>query len=149
MVLKYKTKGDGDVQGKQKVYFCCHEDDFDRLFDGIFKEITDIQDCAFCYRAKGEPITDELLFELAGVQLFVMPVTTKLLTTQNDALNVEFPFANKNKIPVLPLMQESGLVELFNDKCGKIQYLDKKQSRRYRHSVQRKARKIYYLDFGR
>ena len=54
-----------------------------------------------------------------------MPVTTNLLCTANDALDVDFKFAMEHHIPVLPLMQEPGLEELFNKKCGELQFLDK------------------------
>lgn len=59
------------------------------------------------------------------MQLFVMPVTTRLLTTPNRALEVEFSFAMEHHIPGLPLMQEGGLEDLFNKKCGDLQFLDK------------------------
>jgi hypothetical protein len=59
-----------------------------------------------------------------------MPVTTKLLTTENAALDAEFRFAIERHIPVLPLMQEGGLDELFSQKCGDLQYLDKAKSAR-------------------
>ena len=61
------------------------------------------------------------------MQLFVMPVTTRLLTTSNRALEQEFFFAIEQHIPVLPLMQEDGLAELFNRKCGDLQYLNKNE----------------------
>lgn len=36
--------------------------------------------------------------------IFVMPVTTNLLCTKNEVLDIEFKFATQNHIPVLPLM---------------------------------------------
>jgi tetratricopeptide (TPR) repeat protein len=59
------------------------------------------------------------------MNLFVMPVTTRLLTTPNRARDVEFPYAIEHHIPVLPLMQETGLEELFNRVCGDLQFLSK------------------------
>ncbi len=59
------------------------------------------------------------------MQLFVMPVTTRLLCSDNAARCEEFPFAMEKHIPVLPLMQESNLEGLFNQKCGDLQFLDK------------------------
>ena len=58
------------------------------------------------------------------MQLFVIPVTFKLLTTENDVLNFYFKFAVENKIPVLPILQEGGLEALFNEKFGDLQFLD-------------------------
>ena len=48
-----------------------------------------------------------------------------ILCTENPALDREFAFAISNHIPVLPLMQESNLEDLFNQKCGNLQFLDK------------------------
>ncbi|MBQ2218289.1 MAG: tetratricopeptide repeat protein [Firmicutes bacterium] len=58
------------------------------------------------------------------MQLFVMPVTTKLLTAPNRAMDVEFPFALQQHIPVLPLMMEQGLDDVFSRRFGDLQYLD-------------------------
>lgn len=60
------------------------------------------------------------------MQLFVVPVTTKLLTKENRAMDVEVPFAFENHIPVLPLMQESGLDDVYNKIFGDLQYLNKR-----------------------
>lgn len=124
--LKYKTRGMVSPQGKPRVYFCCHPKDFAGYFDGISDEILEKQNCSVWYLEDMTADYDELFFsDLKQMQLFVMPVTTNLLCTQNRALEVEFPFAIENHIPVLPLMQESGLEELFNQKCGDLQFLDK------------------------
>ena len=56
--------------------------------------------------------------------LFVMPVTERLLTQPNRAMDKEFPFAIEHHIPVLPLMQESGLEEKFQKRFGDMQFLD-------------------------
>ena len=65
------------------------------------------------------------VIERKQMQLFVMPVTSELLYLDNTALKELFPFAIENHIPVLPLMQESGLDKVFNEKCGDLQFLDK------------------------
>lgn len=58
--------------------------------------------------------------------LFVVPVTYKLLTTANRAMDVDIPYAFKNSIPVLPFMMEYNLGEFYSlpDKFGEMQYLD-------------------------
>lgn len=116
-----------NLQGKQRVYFSCHPDDFLKYFEGIKSEILAAQNCAVYYDEElTAPFDKQQLFsDLSQMQLFVMPVTTKLLTTKNRALDIEFAFAMKQHIPVLPLMQESGLEKLFNMKCGDLQFLDK------------------------
>ncbi len=124
--LKFKTRGESSPQGKQKVYFCCHTEDFAKFFDSISKEILDKQNCSVWYDVEPQNEYNEQFFnDLKEMSLFVMPVTTNLLTKENNALNIEFKFAIDNHIPVLPLMQENGLEELFNVKCGGLQFLDK------------------------
>ncbi len=120
--MKYRTRAGSSPQGKPRVFFCAHEADHDKYFDIISNEILKLQNCAVYYKENGERADAELLCEM---QLFVMPVTTKLLTSDSDALATEFNFALEHHIPVLPLMQEQGLVKMFNEKCGDLQYLDK------------------------
>ena len=124
--LKYKTRAMQNPKGLPRVYFCCHPLEFSALFEEISEEILKKQNCALWYRDESDPYDEEEhLSYLSEMQLFVMPVTTRLLTTENRALSVEFRFAVEHHIPVLPLMQESGLAEVFNKKCGDLQFLDK------------------------
>lgn len=124
--LKYKTRGDSSPQGKPRVYFCCHPQDHSAFFDRISDEILEKQNCAVWYLTDPHAQRSELLLgDLKQMQLFVMPVTYRLLSTPNPALDTEFRFAMENHIPVLPLMQERGLETLFNEKCGDLQFLDK------------------------
>ncbi len=109
-----------------KVYFSCHKDDFDLCFEAIKKEITKGRNCAVFYDADYDGERDEkFYFDLSQMNLFVMPITTRLLTKPNRALGEELAFAIEHKIPVLPLMQESGLEELYKQKFGDLQFLDK------------------------
>ena len=123
--LKYKTRGNNSPQGKPRVYFCCHPEDFNRCFASISDEILSKQNCAIWYMDEAVVYDDNFFTDLKQMQLFVMPVTSHLLCTENKTLDSEFKFAVENHIPVLPLMQESGLEELFNKKCGDLQFLDK------------------------
>ena len=129
--LKFKTRGEQTAQGKQKAYFCAHPDDYGQHFEKITEEILGTlekennRNCAFFYLEDANAERDdEFLFGLKEMNLLVMPVTTRLLTTKNPALDVEFRFATENGIPVLPLMMESGLEDVFNAKCGDLQFLD-------------------------
>ena len=123
--LKYKTRGMSSPQGKPKAYFCCHPDDV-CLFDEISDDILKFQNCSVWYYDKNTKINDsEHYTDLAEMNLFVMPVTTRLLCTENRALLFDLPYALERNIPVLPLMQEEGLVDIFNEKVGSMQFLDK------------------------
>ena len=125
--LNYKTRGGSSPQGKPRVYFCCHPADFEKYFELISEEVLAEQNCTIYYETEpSDPYDEEELFSYLGqMQLFIMPVTTKLLTRKNRAVDLEFPFAKEHHIPILPLMQENGLDDLFNEKCGDIQYLNK------------------------
>ncbi len=124
--LWYKTRGESSPDRKQKVYFSAHPKDY-HLLDGTAAEILEHQNCAVWYDKEPEAEFDEKEFasRLEEMQLFVMPVTTRLLTKPNRALEFEFALAQRRDIAVLPLMQEDGLEELFNEKCGDLQFLYK------------------------
>ena len=122
----YKTIANERPQGKLNVYFACHPADREKYFEEYAQKILKIQDCAVWYESEPEEAYDEedLQLRLAQMQLFVMPVTTKLLTAPNRAMDVEFPFALQQHIPVLPLMMEQGLDDVFSRRFGDLQYLD-------------------------
>lgn len=121
--LNYRTRGESTPNKKPKVYFCCHPEDFSAYFESVSGEILQIHNCAVWYYDQSP--AEEWEQELSQMQLFVMPVTTRLLCTPNRAIDVEFSFAQAHHIPILPLMQEPGLEQLFNAKCGELQFLDK------------------------
>ena len=125
-MLLYKTRGKSSPQGKPKVYFCCHPDETKRFLDTVSDELLQKQNCAVWHlKEPHAERTAEFLNDLKGMQLFVMPVTRALLTTPNPAMDIEFPFAIRHHIPVLPLMQDDGLDDLFNRRFGNLQYLSR------------------------
>ncbi len=127
-ILKYKTRGNASPQGRPRVYFCCHKEDFARTFTPITDELLEIQkNSAIWYRNPALPYSEDPQFleNLRQMQLFVIPVTGSFLDQEDPARTVEMAFAIKNHIPVLPLMQEPGLENKFNRICGDLQFLDK------------------------
>ncbi len=124
--FSYKTRANSSPERKPRIYFCCHPEDFGRYFEPITDEILQKTDSAIFYcQTSDVERNEDFLFQLSQMQLFVMPVTARLLTEKNPTLEIDFAYAMENHIPVLPLMQESGLDELFNRRCGDLQYLDK------------------------
>lgn len=124
--MKYRTRGMIHPQGKPKVYFCCHPRDFEPCFERITDAILQCSNCAVWYDNPSNPVSaEDLRADLGQMQLFVMPVTGKLLTEPNNAMDIEFPFAIAHHIPVLPLLEEDGIVSLYNQKCGDLHFLDK------------------------
>ena len=144
MKLYYKTRGNGSPQGKPRVYFCCHPSDFERFFAPVSEEILAKQNCSVWYDAEPEEAYDneEFRMNLGQMQLFVVPVTTRFLCEPNRGRDVEFPFAVDSQIPILPLMQEGGLEELFNETCGSLQTLNKNDRDRTAISYDEKLEKF-------
>lgn len=123
-----KTKENHDPKGKPRVYFACHADDFARYFEKICADLFRTHDCAVYYKENpSEWMTDEdKALDLKQFNLLVVPVTFSLLSTKNAVIDDEIPYARKERIPVLPIMLEPGLDELYSlpNKFGKAQYLD-------------------------
>ena len=126
-VFKLKTKNQVNIDKKPRVYFTCHPDDFEKYFDKICEDIFKTHDCAIYYTEDmSEKIAeDEKEVDLGRNNLFVVPITFKLLTTKNRTLDEDIPYALKKHIPVLPIMVESGIDEIYMrpDKFGEMQYL--------------------------
>lgn len=125
MELKHITRGNLSPTGKPQVYFTGHPQDYAAFLESIAGDILASQNCAIYYDSQPEAAWDEetLFGELEQMKLFVIPVTRRFLCEKNRALEVEFPFALRHHIPVLPLAQEAGLEALFNQRCGDLQLL--------------------------
>jgi len=121
-MLQYKTKGNVSPQGKRRVYFTCHPDDYDRFFDRISTDILKFSDSAIWFNPDDN--YEDIDTDLGQMNLFVIPITTKLLTKPCRTMQLDVPFAIEKHIPILPLMQEGGLDELFTRYFGDLQYLD-------------------------
>lgn len=122
--LKYKTIGQITPQGLPKILFACHPKEFERYFETVWQWLREGRNVALFYESPEEVLTwDRLRDDLYEIQLIVMPVTTKLLMDKCRATEEILPFANENHIPVLPIMMEEKLEELFTPVFGKIQYL--------------------------
>ncbi len=125
--LNSKTRNDTVTPDIQKVYFCCHPEDFDLYFPSVCEDIFKYVDCTVLYKADPaagwEP--GEMEEDLKAMQLFVVPVTRKFLEQENEARLTELPFAVEHHIPVLPLLQEKGLEMDFHAACGPIHCIDR------------------------
>ena len=123
----YKTRGNSSPERKPRVYFTCHPEDFEKHFEKICEDIFKTHDCAIFYT---ETMTEEIEekykeSDLGQMNLFVIPVTFKLLIQPNRAMDSDFRYAQEKHIPVLPIMMETGLDEFYSekDKFGEAQYL--------------------------
>lgn len=124
----YKTRGNSSPQNKPRVYFTCHPDDFERYFDKICEDIFKTHDCAIYYT---EDMTDIIPDEdkptdLGSMNLFVVPITFRLLSKPNRAMDDDLVYAKKEHIAILPFMMEPGIDEFYSrpDKFGELQYIN-------------------------
>ena len=122
--LNYKTRREDDPRGKARAYFCAHPQDQAQWLTVLSEEILLLNDCAIYYAGPMVERTPDFMEALKDMNLFIMPVTKRLLTTDNYALKQEFAYAKRKHIPVLPIMLEPGLLPLFSKECGDMQFLD-------------------------
>ena len=126
-VFSYRTRGGVSPENKPKVFFTCHRDDFDRCFESIASGILEVYDCALFYTTDSNAdLSDEnTLIALERMSLFVIPVSYTLLSTYSRAIDSDFRFAQDKHIPVLPLLIDSDVYDLYKkpENFGELQYL--------------------------
>ena len=122
-----QVRSNGTPNGKPRVYFTCHPEDFDRTFEKVCSDILKTHNCAIYYTENMRESFPEENREtdLGRMNLFVIPVTFRLLHTPNRAMDEDFAFAKEHHIAVLPIMFESGIDSFYSapDKFGELQYL--------------------------
>ena len=129
--LAFHTRGQKNPKGLPRVFFACHPDDFELYFQKTVDMVDAFQDVAFFYEQNQKnnsmPWMD-LSGRLSDMQLIIMPVSSRILFTENRAVREILPFATEKHIPVLPIMFESGLDEKFQEIFGDLQYLKPENS---------------------
>ena len=130
--LSIVTKNRTSLNDKPSIYFTCHPKDFDRYFEQIVGDIIGISDAVIYYTEDmTEPFTDEeLSLGIGEMQLLVVPVTHRLLSTPNRAMDVDIKFAKAAGVRILPIMVEEGLDDLYSDpkRFGNRQYIAPSQT---------------------
>lgn len=93
--LSVKTRGNSSPQGKPRVFFSCHPEDFNDCFEVLSEEILKTQNCAIWYESEWDKPEDraELESQLSQMQLFVIPITTNYLRGDYRAIQFEFGYA--------------------------------------------------------
>lgn len=126
--FKVKTKGGANPQGKPRVYFTCHPQDFDKYFEKLCADIFKTHQCAIYYTEDMTAVIEEQdkATDLGSHNLFIVPVTFKLLSQPNRAMDEDIPYALQQHIPVLPFMMEPGIDAVYSrpDRFGELQYLN-------------------------
>ena len=116
-----------DLRYRPKVFFACHPEDHVVYFDEVVKQLQAFSHCAVYFYSPEDMVGQDAPFyeELDAMNLFVIPVTAKLLCQPNWAMDVLFPYAQRFPKPVLPLMMERGLEAKYDKKFGNLQFLDR------------------------
>lgn len=124
-----------DPKNSAKIYFACDEKTFQTHFETIEKQILHLTaksktTCTIWFRKHFNPLSAEendLLGEfLSQAQLVIAPVTHSLLTNANSVMQHEIRLAKEYKKPILPIMLEHGLIELYSrpENFGDRQFLN-------------------------
>ena len=113
--LCYKTRGNANPKGKPRVYFTCHPQDFENYFEKISNDVISLYDCAIYYTKdlSSDIEREDLDLELGQMNLFIVPITFKLLSESNRAMQKDISYAKEKNIPIIPFMVENGLDALY------------------------------------
>jgi len=127
--LLYKTRGNSTPQGKPRVFFACHPADFENAFELLSKDILELSNCAVWYETPCSSLgSAEFADDLSQMQLVVLAVTARFLEQPCRAADEVMPIALEKRIPILPIMLESGLEAAFNHRCGNYQIVSRVSS---------------------
>ena len=126
--FRFITRGNSSPQGKPRVYFCSHPADRELYLAIVAQEILENVNCAIWYESNSSVNNPDNMQtsredSISQMQLLVVPITSRLLLTPNEAMDEDIPFALNAHIPVLALMRERGIEELFEKRFGTIQFL--------------------------
>lgn len=119
--FEYLTRDGSSPEGKPRILLSVHPADRHIYFDRLVKEIFSAYDCVVFFDICPN---DDNPVEIEDLQLIIIAVTEKYLTWKNSGFTSEFLTLIEHGIPVLPIMLENGIVNLFNTRCGKLQYID-------------------------
>ena len=67
---------------------------------------------------------DDAVIAWDDVDLVILGVTEKYITWNNSGFVSEAMAALERHVPILPIMLESGIVNLFNTRCKKLHYVE-------------------------
>lgn len=127
--MQYVTPNRDSPKGKNHIFFAAHPEDLQGCLQELQHDIFRAEgNCAIWFDAAPNRGGDELLIEdmqTTGIQLFVYPVTARLLRNESLAVNKILPYAQEKNIPILPILLETGLDVMYKRVFGEIQYLDK------------------------
>ena len=77
--FQFYTRGQSSPQGKPRIYFTAHPDDYNKYQKSIFKDILDRHNCAifFLDGSTSPREVENYELKLSEMQLFVLPITQR------------------------------------------------------------------------
>ncbi len=126
MKLLYKTKNGEHPQGLSRVYFCAHPEAYREHLDSVTRDVHEHTNCAIWYKEDPNAATDPLLLD--DMNLIIVAVTYRFLTTPNSARDEEVAYAIKKNIPLLPILFAPGMDTEYAAVFGNRQFLARFQA---------------------
>ena len=100
-MLKYRTRGNVNPTGKQKMYYASTVKDLGGIGD-VSRHILTDYDMAIFYEEDGDT-SKTSDFEISSMNCIILLLTEETLQTNNDVIFRILPLALKNRIPLLPI----------------------------------------------
>ena len=119
--FNYANRKSSASSDTPKIFISMHPIDRCTYLEPLIENILSSHDLTICYSSSP---SDTSLTELNKETLLIIGVTEKYLVWNNSGFTSEALPAIKKGVPVLPIMLEDGIVNLFNTRCGKLHYIE-------------------------
>ena len=118
----HKTRGNTTIQGKQLVFISYDLRD-KYLLGNICDDFLSIADCAVLFSEDANIPFKSVVEITERIDLLVMCITSNYLNGTEVIPEEEIQYANKQKIPILPLLMEGDVDVEYNRRFPQIHYL--------------------------
>ncbi len=120
-MMKHITNVLDATQPYYKVYCDFHKKDLEH-FMKIKNDIFDICKCSIFYYEDEGKVSDQSdrKFNIENANLYVLIVSSNVLFDPDFDME-SYQIASKSNIPILPILVENGLEEVFNERFGNLQ----------------------------
>lgn len=115
------TYVDNNKSNSFTILISMHPVDRYTYFDSLANNILTNNNCNICY--SDSPL-DTAEIDMENIDLVVIGVTEKYMIWKNSGFVSETLNAIEKKIPLLPIILEFGIANLFNTRCGKFHYIE-------------------------
>ena len=143
--LEVKTKNNTSPINKTRIFISHAWQDKELMLSKI-KYLLSLYDCAIYYIDHDlykdiDPIEAQSLID--NMDVYIPIITSHYLDDSCFEFKHLFPLMKKRRNNLMPLIQEKELYEVFNEKCGHIQFLEDNDNNNYHISLEDKIRKYF------